>query len=304
MNRVSILELQDLKYFCVAAELEHITRSAEVLGISQPFLSKVIQRLENELGTSLFEHRGRLVFLNEYGRVVYHRAKRILSEIDHLKEEIDGMRGVENQTVSAITNTMIYMPEILTGFFEEFPDYTIHVSSSYIRRIKKAMHIKSVDFALCSPPLAEDIDSGFKTIIVHQEQKGVLLPPSHHLRQQKVIYLSDLQNEEFTASPEGFGMREYINRLFASHNIKVKFIIETDVVNDIVSFVQKGMGCAFFPVTYINKHPELKDDFFYISDAMDLGPIGLSFYEKPYLSTAKRLFRDFVIDYFCGFNRI
>ena len=44
------MELKDLRYFCLAAELGSITRAAETLGVSQPFVTKVINRLEEELG--------------------------------------------------------------------------------------------------------------------------------------------------------------------------------------------------------------------------------------------------------------
>ena len=49
------MELRDLRFFCTAAELGNVTKAAENLGVSQPFVSKVIQRLEDEIGCELFD---------------------------------------------------------------------------------------------------------------------------------------------------------------------------------------------------------------------------------------------------------
>ena len=61
------MELKDLRYFCLAAELGSITRAAETLGVSQPFVTKVINRLEEELGTSLFIRGNKKITLTEKG---------------------------------------------------------------------------------------------------------------------------------------------------------------------------------------------------------------------------------------------
>ncbi len=70
------MELLQLKYFLVAAKYEHITRAAKELHISQSTLSITINRLEAELGVSLFSHSGRNVRLNDAGRLVYNTRRR------------------------------------------------------------------------------------------------------------------------------------------------------------------------------------------------------------------------------------
>ena len=76
------MELRDLRYFCTAAETEHISKAAEKLGVSQPFLTKIITQLEEELGCELFDHVGRRVKLNRYGKLLLESANKILDEID------------------------------------------------------------------------------------------------------------------------------------------------------------------------------------------------------------------------------
>ena len=63
------MNLNQLQYFVTLAHMEHYTRAAEKLSITQPSLIHAISSLENELGTYLFEKKGRNVVLTKYGRL-------------------------------------------------------------------------------------------------------------------------------------------------------------------------------------------------------------------------------------------
>jgi DNA-binding transcriptional LysR family regulator len=61
------MELLQLRHFQIVARLQHISRAAEELNITQPSLSIMISRLEDELGVRLFDRKGRSIKLNEAG---------------------------------------------------------------------------------------------------------------------------------------------------------------------------------------------------------------------------------------------
>lgn len=63
------MELNQLHYFAAVAKTENITKAAQELFITQPALSRVILRLERELGTPLFDRNGGRITLNEHGKV-------------------------------------------------------------------------------------------------------------------------------------------------------------------------------------------------------------------------------------------
>ena len=58
------MELLQLRYFKRVAELQHMTKAAEEFHIAQPSLSKTIRLLEDELGTELFDRKGKYIVLN------------------------------------------------------------------------------------------------------------------------------------------------------------------------------------------------------------------------------------------------
>ena len=86
------MDIQKLKYFYTTAQLEHVTRSSEVLHISQPSLTQAIHSLESELGVPLFRREGRKVALTEFGVYLKQRLDVLIPEFDHLAIEMEELK--------------------------------------------------------------------------------------------------------------------------------------------------------------------------------------------------------------------
>ena len=70
------MELSQLKQIKILSETENINDASTILGISQPALSMSVQKLESELGISLFDRTNRRMTLNEQGRIVLESAEK------------------------------------------------------------------------------------------------------------------------------------------------------------------------------------------------------------------------------------
>lgn len=82
------VDLRDLKYFEVIAELEHIGRAAERLDKTQPALTNCVRRLEDECGAILLEKAGRGVRLTAAGHVLWKWAQRARVDAESACREI------------------------------------------------------------------------------------------------------------------------------------------------------------------------------------------------------------------------
>ena len=99
------MTLQELRYFCVTAEVLHYTRASRLLYISQPSLSYAISKLEQELGVPLFKKNGKKVTLTKYGEEFLPYAKRALAE---LSEGTERLREMKVPTSGGISLGYIY----------------------------------------------------------------------------------------------------------------------------------------------------------------------------------------------------
>jgi len=107
------MEIRDLRYFCLTAELEHVTKAADKLGVAQPFLTKVIGQIEKEVGVPLFDNIGRKIKLNAHGEVFYMHAKKILAELENLLNDMQESVERQTHTIKIMTNPELHYPEIV-----------------------------------------------------------------------------------------------------------------------------------------------------------------------------------------------
>ena len=82
------MDISQLKYFEVCANLENITKAADKLNIVQPALSQSIRKLEVELGVNLFDRIGRSIRLNDNGRILLKYTGQILALMESAKGEL------------------------------------------------------------------------------------------------------------------------------------------------------------------------------------------------------------------------
>ena len=96
------MDLDQLRYFLRVAERQNFTRAAEELGISQPALSRSIQKLEDELGQPVLERKTRSVSLTDAGVLLQSRAQQALTILEDTKAEItdDGQATVYGRPIT------------------------------------------------------------------------------------------------------------------------------------------------------------------------------------------------------------
>lgn len=126
-----------LSYFKTVAELEHISKAAEQLYISQPALSKSIHLLEQEIGYPLFDRRGTGICLNENGRILYRHAAGILSSIDNAISEISDINHNNHRVILSMTAATHFLPEIIMEVKELFPDIMLSIRQEDYRNARQ-----------------------------------------------------------------------------------------------------------------------------------------------------------------------
>lgn len=294
------MEMKQLIFFKRTAELEHMTKAAEQLMVAQPFLSKTIASLEEELGIKLFNHVGRQIQLNQYGVVFYQRVQNIFSELRDAQKELDNMAGHKEQEIFIVTNTSLYMPGMLTSFRRKYPTAQFHQASARRFRIIKMLHSGEADFAVCTPPLYEDPD--LETTVLIHEVCPIIYPPDHWLKWRTGVNLKDVQNESFISAIAGYGIRDLAESFFQAADIHPKIIVESTDTSAVPNFVKNGLGIAFSPLTPLLKDPVLRTCYVKVIDPPCIGIVGLTWKRGRYLTRACKQFHDFATEYFASID--
>lgn len=102
------MQLRDIVYVLAVADEGNFSKAALKVHVSQPALSQLIQRLEDELGVKLFIRKSNRVILTNAGKIFYEDGKEILKRSDKLIEKMRDFRSLkEGELTIAITPSII-----------------------------------------------------------------------------------------------------------------------------------------------------------------------------------------------------
>ena len=127
------MELHQLQYVLEVAKRRHFTKAAEEIGVAQSSLSQQITKLEEELGIKLFERTTRSVYPTPAGEEFLMYAKRILEDINTVKQSMQSHIGLTRGkiTIGAITTLeSIDFVALITAFHQTYPGLHLKAPSS------------------------------------------------------------------------------------------------------------------------------------------------------------------------------
>ena len=150
------MNLYHLRYFVTLAHLEHYTKAADVLAITQPSLSHAISSLEEELGVKLFEKNGRNVSLTKYGKSFLEDVEQTLNRLDSSVNGLQLAGKGEGQIDVAFLRTLgvDFMPKIIRSFLnankEKKINFNLFCDKVLTGDILTGLKEKKYDIGFCS----------------------------------------------------------------------------------------------------------------------------------------------------------
>ena len=150
------MNLYHLRYFVTLAHLEHYTKAAEILSITQPSLSHAISSLESELGVKLFEKDGRNVVLTKCGQAFLVDVEQALDMLDSSinKLQMTGFGEGRIDIVELRTLSSAVVPNFVKGFLDSKTnkkiDFYFHSSTGLTSDMIQGLKERKYDIAFCS----------------------------------------------------------------------------------------------------------------------------------------------------------
>ena len=239
------MALDQLRYFLRVAERGNFTRAAEDLAITQPALSRSIQKLEDELGQPVFERKSRSVSLTEAGTLMQSRAQQVLTIIEDTKAEItdDGESG--RVRVGAIpTIAPFFLPELLREFSKDFPKATLIVQELTTDALLKACTQGEVDLAILALPIPAKY---LEVQELFEEELLLVLPPEHPLVEKDKIRLTDVEPCPFVLLDEAHCLTDNIVSFCRQRSIQPVAVERTSQLAMVQELVSLSHGVSMIP---------------------------------------------------------
>lgn len=292
------MNLQQIEYFIVLAETEHMTRSAELLNTTQPNVSYAITQLESSLGVPLFRKSGRNIKLTKYGKTFYDYGKEALNLLrlgkSVITDECDPNRGHINL---GFTYTMgpRYVPAIVKSFKEEEENSAINFSflqgnsSDIINMLRE----EKIDLGLSS--YIEDCPDIQFDLFIKQEMV-VVVPNDHPLAEKDTVSFKELDGLPFINFGENTGIRHHIDTVLETAGVKPDIIVSVEEDSSMLEFVSHGFGVTIMPdITITDAFPVKKIQ---INDQFQSRIIYLATLKEAYRSPSLEKFYNFSRNYF------
>lgn len=202
------MTLRELEYLVALAKYRHFGRAAEACGVSQPTLSTQIKKLEDELGIALVERDSRGVILTSYGHEAAERARRILLEIQQLKDSVQQNKNPEAGSVRlGIFPTLgpYLLPYVVPSIRKRFANLELLLieekSSSLIARLRDG----EIDAALLALPVS---DAQLRVEFLFDERFLLAVPASHAFARRDEIGIGELVDHDLMLLEEGHCLRD------------------------------------------------------------------------------------------------
>lgn len=219
------LELLQLKYFQIVAKNEHIARSAQQLNVSQPALSSMIARLEQELNVKLFSRIGRRIVLNEYGAVLLTHVNNILREEENAKLKIQEMSGSISRRLSVALTSPHLLDGIIMPFIASHPDIKLTLRVADLAKCAEMLKYGAVDFCVSAPGIKDD---EIEPIVCVEDELVVAASCKHPFAQYDYVTINDIASERIIMLVGDFSFRHSVDEIFNRYGIHLNYYIECD----------------------------------------------------------------------------
>lgn len=240
------MDLRQLKYFVQITESGNFSRAAEMLRIAQPSLSQQVKNLEDELGVELLRRHARGVTPTEMGQQLYDHARRILEEVERVKDV------VRSQSVNPSGRVAVGLPTsacrglsipLITAMAERQPNITLRVVEAMTGYLDEFLQVGRLDVALLYDRRAFETVAWTELMV---EELMLFVPPGHALAASAGVTLRALFEHPIVLPGAPNVLRTVIEQVAARHDI-TPVAMDCDSLPAIAQLVQQGRALAVMP---------------------------------------------------------
>lgn len=236
------MELRELRSFCTAAKLRSISKAAEHLGIGQPTVTTHIKKLEEELGTKLFDRVKRPIQLTLAGRTLAELATPLVEGVEALAAKTSES---EERGPVALASTPDIIPHtllsVVRAFVDKYPQSHLRIRSGTRTEVLHMVSEGEVDLGIVQhPERSEEFD--FEALFVYE--RVLIAPLGHPLLKEPLRSIDQIARWPLIMMGPGTHTRMVLEEEFRRRGDPYDIIMELDSLDMIKRYVALGMGVS------------------------------------------------------------
>lgn len=242
------MTIQQLEYILAVDRHRHFAKAAEHCGVTQPTLSAMIQKLEDELGVKLFDRQVQPVVPTEIGKKIIRQARLIQGQVAQVKEivseEIQSYGGTFRLGVLP-TIAPYLLPRFFPQLIAKYPEIDLQVFERKTHEIKADLHSGSLDAAIWANEPEEDWIIG--DTLFYEEFYGYVAS-TEKVFKNEMIRTSEITGERLWLLDEGHCFRDQLLRFCQLEAVKLnQMAYRLGSLETFMRMVESGQGITFIP---------------------------------------------------------
>ncbi len=241
------MEMHEVRYFLAVCDTLNFTRAAERCNVSQPSLTRAIQKLEAELGGLLFRRERSATHLTDLGLLVRPQLEQIAKDADTVKTTAKSFLRMKDAPLSfgiMCTIGPLRCVGFLSRFQKDHPGIELTLTEETPARLTELLQEGKIDVAVMAQP--EPFPERFDVHLLYRENFVVAFPPGHRFEALNAVRVRDVGGESYL-SRINCEYYDQIGDLCVKCNAPLKDAYRSEREDWIQSMVMAGMGICFLP---------------------------------------------------------
>ncbi len=242
------MDMRTLKYMLSVEKTGSITAAAREHFVTQPAVSIQLRKLQEELGTTLFEVVGREVRFTAAGKKVLEYARRMSALEKEMVGEISGIAGLASGDVSigTIDAASIYiLPAVYSSFRRKYPGIELRVDVSSTLPLLERMLDGRLDFVVGT--LSAEKRAGVEETEIFREKLVPIAPPGHPAAVRRSVDVEMFAGHPFISFHRESVTRRMIESALLDLGVTLEVAMEIDSQEAIKNLVASGLGLSILP---------------------------------------------------------
>ena len=204
------MTLTELQYIVAVAQERHFGRAAQRVLVTQPALSLAIKKLEDELGTTIFERRRNRIELTALGERIVHQAQSVLEEAEQIKiiaaQGKDQLNGLLRLGVIATVGPYI-LPDLVPLLNARAPKMPLELEENLTQNLVGMLKNGKLDIIMIALPFEEP---GLLSSALYDEPFQAVVPAGHKWQKKKILDSCQLSSEKVLLPHAGHCFRQQV----------------------------------------------------------------------------------------------